>query len=327
MTSSVLYATTHAGVALPVIDVTNPAFRVAPTDAELAAMSEQYLIELARVQEIPAAFREALQRSALARALMAARDRFLGGMDTYLVKLGPDNLGADASQIDRHIAGTFPAFSARLRLQDMARMLADSLSLSIAAGPQRPVCLINIGGGPASDSWNALICLHAAHSDLLAGREITIAVMDVDDDGPAFGARAIETLCAPTAPLSGLHIEFRHFTYDWSEADRLGDVLDQLHATGAACFVSSEGALFEYGSDADIVSNLKMLNGGTAADTIVVGSVTRDGAPMRALETASRISTRPRTIEAFRSLTEEAGWVVQESLERAFTYNLRLMKA
>jgi hypothetical protein len=327
MKTGVLYAMTDDGVNLPVIDVTNPAFAVATTDAELAAMSDQYVLESTQRQEIPAPLREALQRSILGRALMAASGTFLAGMNTYLLKLGPDNLGTDANPIDRRIAGSFPAFTTRLRLQDMARLLADGLSLTAAAEPRRPVCLINIGGGPASDSWNALIYLHAEHSDLLVRREIVIAVMDLDDHGPAFGVRAIGTLRAPAEPLSGLDIGFRHFTYEWSEADRLREALDDLHATNTACAVSSEGGLFEYGSDTEIVSNLKALHAGTASDAIVVGSVTRDGGPMRASQTAHRVSTRPRTIEVFRSLAEKAGWILQHVIERPFSYNVRLVKA
>ncbi len=326
MKTGVLYAVTDDGMSLPVIDVTNPAFAVAATDAELAVMSEQFLLESAKRQEIPAPLREALQRSILGRAIMAASGTFLAGMDTYLFKLGPDNLSANATPIDRRIAESFPVFTARLRLQDMARLLADGLSLSAVVEPRRPVCLINIGGGPASDSWNALIYLHAGNPDLLVRREITIAVMDLDGDGPAFGVRAIDALCAPAAPLGDLDVRFRHFNYDWSEAVRLREFLDHLHAADTACAVSSEGGLFEYGSDPEIVENLRTLHAGTASDAIVVGSVTRDGRAVRALQTANGLSARPRTIEAFRFLVEQAGWIIQRVIERPFSYNVRLMK-
>src|SRR5712692_4870809 len=206
MTPGILFALTDDGVSLPVIDVTNPAFAVTATDAELASLSDRFVLESTERQEIPAPLRDALQRSRLGRALMAASGTFLTGMNTYLLKLGPDNLGTDANPIDRRIAASFPALMTRLRLQDMARLLADGVSLAAAAAPQRPLCLVNIGGGPAGDSWNALIHLHAEHPDLLAGREIVIAVLDLDDRGPAFGVRALETLRATGAPLCGLEI-------------------------------------------------------------------------------------------------------------------------
>jgi len=334
MKTGVLYATTDDGVNLPVIDVTNPAFAVAATDAELAAMSDQFLRESTGMREVPASLREALQSSILGRAIMTASGTFLAGMDTYLFKLGPDHLGPNVTAIDRRIAESFPAFTTRLRLQDMARLLADGLSLTAAAEARRPVCLVNVGGGPGSDSWNALIYLqaglHASNPDLLIGREITIAVMDLDDHGPAFGGRAIDTLCAPAAPLSGLDIRFRHFIYDWSrdwsQSGRLQEVLGDLHAADAACAVSSEGALFEYGSDTEIVGNLSTIHAGTASDAMVVGSVTRDGGPVRALHTTHGPSARPRTIEAFRILVEQAGWIIHQVIERPFSYNVRLVK-
>lgn len=104
-------------------------------------------------------------------------------------------------------------------------------------------------------------------------------------------------------------------------------ILDGLRARDVLCGVSSEGGLFEYGADEEIVANLEVLYAGTAADAVVVGSVTRDGGPVRASLGASRIQTRPRTMEAFSALAEKGGWVVQEVIERPFSQNVRLVKA
>ena len=87
--------------------------------------------------------------------------------------------------------------------------------------------------------------------------------------------------------------------------------LEDLHATDAARVISSEGGLFEYGSDAEIVVNLEKLHVGTAPDASIVGSVTRDGEPVRSSQTASRVAIRPRAIEAFRYLAKHAGWTVE----------------
>jgi hypothetical protein len=326
MNSDILHATTEGGEKLAIIDVTNPAFAVTVADSELAALEEQYILEAGRQQEIPAALREALRSSRLGRALMAASGTFLDGMSTYLLKVGPQNLEEDASPIDKRIAASFPAFTARLRLEDMARLLADGLAKTAAVDPRQRVCLVNIGGGPGADSWNALISLRDEVPEFLAGREIEIAVMDINEGGPAFGSRALDALRATGAPLSGLNISFRHFGYEWSCTERLRDALEELRASDAVCGISSEGALFEYGSDDEIISNLRVLHAGTARDSIVVGSVTRDGRAVRASLIANRVSTRPRTIEAFRSLAEQGGWTVQEVMERSFSYNVRLVK-
>jgi hypothetical protein len=327
MREAILYAATDDGSTLPVIDVTHPAFAVTISEAELATMSHDFVLESAQRQDVPAAVRDALQRSILGQAFMASSGGFLSGMHTYLLKVGPDNLGPDATPIDRRIAASFPALTTRLRLQDVARLLADSLRRTLAAHPGRTLCLINIAGGPAADSWNALIHLQAEHPDLLVGREVAVAVLDLDDHGPAFGGRAIAALRAFGAPLAGLDISFRHITYDWSEADALGQMLADVHAADSACAISSEGGLFEYGLDAAIIANLEQLHAGTGPDAVVVGSVTRDGEPSRSAQATNRFATRPRTIEALRCLTEAARWRLDHVLERPFSYNVRLAKS
>jgi hypothetical protein len=326
MATAILHATSADGHEIPVIDVTHPAFIVSATDAELASLSERYVLESAQRQDAAPALLEALQRSMLGRGLMAASGTFLSGMATYLLKLGPDNLGPDANPLDRAIAASFPALTTRLRLQETARMLADGLAVTLASAAGRRLCLLNIGGGPAADSWNGLIILQAEHPELLSGRDINIAVLDVDAAGPAFGASALDALRGPDGPLRMLNVRFQHIAYKWSDADRLGHILEPLHIVDDVCAVSSEGALFEYGSDAVIVANLQQLRTATASDTIVVGSVTRDDAPTRASRASTRVSTQPRTIDAFRELAAQAGWSVECVIERPFTYNVRLRR-
>jgi hypothetical protein len=326
MANDVVYAMTDDGVRMAVIDVTHPAFAVAATEAELAAMAEQYIREAGQRREIPEAMREALRNSMLGRGLISATETYLDGMSTYLLKLGPQNLGEGATLIDRRIAESLPAFATRLRLQDLVRLLAEGLRRGMAAERRRPICLLNIAGGAAADSWNVLIRLRAEHAELLDGREIVIAVLDLDEKGPAFGMRAVEALCAPAAPLDGLAVGFRHFRCDWSDMSRLRQVLDEMHASEAICGISSEGGLFEYGLDEDIVLNLKALHGATARDAMVVGSVTRDGEPVRASLAMSRFRTLPRTMENFQALAHEGGWKTQEVVERPFSYNVRLAK-
>jgi len=326
MKLGVVYAKTEEGVMLPVIDVTNPAFAASATDGELAAMTEQYVRESEERREIAPEVREALQQSMLGKALMAASGTFLDGMSTYLLKLGPENLGVEAGPMDRRIAASFPAFTARLRLADMARLLADGLAARLAGGPERNVCLVNIGGGAGADSWNALIHVQREQAEVLAGRRIVITVMDVDPRGAGFGARAIEALRGPSAALSGVEICFQYLSYDWSETERLRAALEELGGRDAVCGVSSEGGLFEYGSDEEIVANLKALYDGTAEDAFVVGSVTRAGEAVRASRGAHRVATRPRTLEEFRRLSGVGGWRVQEIVERPFSFHVRMVK-
>jgi hypothetical protein len=329
LNAQILYAANQDGIDLAVIDITNPAFRVVVTDEEIAAMADRHLIELPQQMAAMATpeFQEAVQQSQLLRSLRAASGGFLRWLPTYVMKLGPENLGAaETSPIDRRILASFPALAIRIRLQDVARLLADGVATMLEARPQRPLCFVNIAGGPASDSWNTLIVLQAERPGLLAGRDVVIAVLDLDETGPAFGARAVAALCKPGAPLSGLDIAMRHVPYGWSETSRLAQALEELHADEAACAISSEGGLFEYGTDAEVVANLRVLHAGTAADAVVVGSVTRESELMRISQKAHGILLHPRTLEAFRALVAEAGWMVERAIERPMSYQVSLAK-
>src|SRR5262249_47183539 len=152
------------------------------------------------------------------------------------------------------------------------------------------------------DSWNAVILLSRDRRIVLTGRRIVIAVLDSDTGGPAFGARAVGVLTRAGAPLSGIEIEFRHFPYDWRKPRALEPALAGLDAARARCGFSSEGGLFEYGSDDEISANLAALRAGTPADAVVAGSVTRDDEPARIAQAAGHAATRMRTLPVFQAL-------------------------
>jgi hypothetical protein len=59
MARDIVYAKSEEGGDLAVIDVTNPAFTLAPSEAELGSMAEQYIREAGRREEMPEALREA----------------------------------------------------------------------------------------------------------------------------------------------------------------------------------------------------------------------------------------------------------------------------
>lgn len=335
----VCYATSDDGLELPVIDVGHPAFAVTVTDEELTAMAAQFIEEAQRQAHLPpesqqAMLREAFKGSRLGQALMGAAGGFLDGITTYLLKLGPEHLGTCEWSVpmDQRIAASFPAFGARLRLQDMAQLLADGIlaasSASPDAGAARPLWFLNIAGGPAADSWNTLLRLHRADPAWLAARRIIIAVLDPDERGAAFGARAVAALTSAVGPLAGLDVDFRRISYDWRETDALPRILDQLRDAGASanpiCAISSEGGLFEYGSDEEIVANLATLRAIVPRDAIIAGSVTRDDGPSRIAQGASRVAVHPRTLDAFRALVERGGWTLDHVIQGPFSFNVRL---
>ena len=330
--TGVFYALSVDGVELPIIDVTHPAFAVSLSAEEQRARVEKFLRESQPFDKVPPFLRRPLLRfllrgSLLGRAMSATGSSYLSGMNTYLFKLGPDNLHlAGANAIDRKIAESLPAFAMRLRVCDIARLLAGSARAALQGAPaERPLHLLNIAGGPAIDSLNALILLRREQPDLLAGRHVEVIVLDLDTQGPEFGARALATLRGPSAPLAGLDAHFRRVHYDWSNPTDLVPVLEEARAVHAVTLASSEGGLFEYGSDADIVANLGTLRVGTGENFALVGSVTRADAPMQRLRNSSRVPTRPRGLTVFSELIEPTGFRVEGAIERPFSDHVVLV--
>ncbi len=326
MKPGILYATTDDGTTLPIIDVTNPAFMLTISDSDLAEKTAQFVADAPRRAQMSPEILEALKQSTLGKGLMAASGSFLTGLNTYRFKLGPNQFRED-EMIDRAIASSAPALAIRLRLQDMARFLADGLARILPDHPDQPMTFVNIAGGPAPDTWNALIHLQNTHAQLLAGRAIHVAVLDLDHQGPSFGRRALEALCSAEAPLCGLNIQHQHITYDWSHTERMAEILASLDVNDSACAISSEGGLFEYGSDQQIVANLRQLRAATPSDAFIAGTVTRDSDVIQAAHGGSTIKTIPRTLDAFRELTSAAGWRIQRVIERPMSYNLSMTKA
>ncbi len=157
------------------------------------------------------------------------------------------------------------------------------------------------------------------------GRAIFVHALDMDEAGPSFGRRALAALQSVGAGLEGLDITFQHVRYDWSEVSVLRELLDSFEGSPIVA-ASSEGALFEYGSDEEISANLHVLREGTPANTIIAGSLTRADATGRLLNTASSAALRLRPLDTFTGLIEQAGWEVDEIISRPISHNVRLKK-
>jgi hypothetical protein len=319
----VCYALTADGVELPVIDITHPAFAEKASQQELAVLSEDFL----HFQKFPAFFRRFFSRRSLVmRGMDAASGAFLGGMTTYLGKLGPTMLGRGyAGLIDRKVAGGIGSVSFRLRLQDMARLIADELAPVLAAKRERTIHLLNIGGGPAMDSLNALLLIQKEHPPWLNGRRISIHVLDLDGTGPSFGSRSVAVLLAEGAPLHGLEITFEHIVYDWSHVADLEKIVGGINATDVL-IGSSEGGLFEYGPNEIIAENLKVIRASTPADFVLVGSILRDEPIPRLLQATSKMSVRTFTLGDFSTLIGSAGWVINRTSESNPLYQVVSLK-
>jgi len=312
-----LRAPTRDGVMLPVIDVTDPRFAVPDDPDSLQSLFARSSEEERRNRSLPTFFmrfllRRAAKRSLLVRALFGGGDTsFLDGLSTYVMKLGADHLPPPYdSPMDRRIGASAHLILLRLRTQQVAHLLADDVAPALAQTPDAPLHLVNIAGGPAIDSMNALILLRQRGGDL-ARRPIVIHVLDRDDAGPFFGRNALAALMQDGAPLAGLAVTFDHRPYDWNDPAALAALLRELDAAGAIIAASSEGGLFEYGSDDAIVANLQVLRAGNVR--AVAGSVTSGDERRRRLVTASRFKLIPRGLEGFAPLAQRGGWRIARS--------------
>ncbi len=327
-----VYAVSDEGLELPVIDVTHPAFALNVSQSELDRELQAHMREIEQRAKVPHFVQNLMlgfmmRRSRIMRALMGLDGGFLAGMDTYLLKLGPANMDRRyTSGVDRQISASLPGLSMRLRLQNVACLLADGLQPILEAAPTSPLHLLNIGGGPAMDSLNALIILQKQHADLLARRPIFVHSLDLDESGPHFGARALQALQADGAALHELGISFEHVRYDWTDTAPLAALLASIRDKPIIAG-SSEGALFEYASDEVLAANLQALHGGTPADCLVAGSVTRADTTGRLLNSSSRAGLQLRGIDGFVALAQAAGWRVAQRVDRPSGHDVRLTKA
>jgi hypothetical protein len=303
------------GLLLPVIDVTHPRFALLDDAASNAALFSAYLEAERQQARIPQFVTRVLlslaaRNSLLLRALLHSDTGFLDGLMTYVMKLGADNLPPPFnSKVDRRVAATPHVISMRLRLQQCAELLADGLQQALLDAPSAPLHFINIGGGTAIDSLNALLLLQHRAAYLLA-RPIRITVFDLDRDGPIFGAHAAAALTGDGRALSGLDLHFRHEPYDWNQVAPLAEAVHGATAGDTLLAVSSEGGLFEYGSDAAIVANLSALSSGHPRAALVVGSVTRPDPALRGRIAGGKFKLIPRGVDGFAPLASRGGFVV-----------------
>jgi len=313
-----LTAKTREGYDLPVIDLTDPRFAVPDDPAAARALHDAFVADERSRRFIPQfimrmLLRSAARRSRLVRAVFAPQGGFLDGISTYVMKLGPDNLVPPFdSPMDRRVAASPHVGLLRLRMQQVARLLVGALVEHLRTDAAAPLDLINIGGGPALDSLNALILLALDHPELLE-RRITVHVLDSDQDGPFFGANALAALSTPGRPLHGRDIAWRHAPYDWNTTAPLAELVRTVTSAGAIVAASSEGALFEYGSDEAIVANLVALGAGGSGARIVAGSVTRPDEVRRRMIAQTGFHLVPRGLAGFAPLAARAGFAIARS--------------
>jgi hypothetical protein len=326
------FARTREGFDLPVIDITSPRFRVPDDPPTIERLRDAFIAQERRRRLIPKfvmrlMLQAAARKSRLVHALFHSRQGFLDSISTYVLKLGADNLVPPYdSSVDRRLASSPHILLVRLRMQQIAHLMAGALADDLAAAaPAAPLSLINIGGGPALDSINALMVLRHARPDLL-NRQIAIEVLDSSADGAFFGANALAALQAEQGPLAGLDIRMQHHDYDWDQSAPLESLVGTRVSAGTVLAASSEGALFEYGSDRAIIANLKALHADRAGARFIAGSVTSADETRRQLIAETLFKLKPRGVEGFTPLAVAAGFRIVK-VEPAFLSEQVLLRA
>lgn len=326
--SGIFYATTVEGAQLPIIDVTHTVFTVDDSPQAVEALRKLYIASESRWRPnfVGRFFmRLFAKKSLLLRSLVQPDAPFLSGLSTYVMKLGDENLVPPFNtELDRKVAASPPARAIRIRLQQTARMLADALEPEFGKAPGSPLDLINIGGGPAIDSVNALLLLQQRSPQLLL-RPIVIHIFDLDTAGPAFGQQALAQLMTPGAPLSGLDLQISRASYNWNDAAPLRALVQQLRERQGIIAASSEGALFEYGNDGAVVANLKALREGGEALKVIAGSVTRSDDLTRKMYAHGAIKLVHRGLDRFADLAKQGGFDLVHS-EPALTSDQVLLR-
>jgi hypothetical protein len=272
------YARDEGGRELPVIDVSHPAFALDPSEVEIQARVDDAIAQMAKREKSSSfaqrlVFKVLAKRSVLAGSLSLGPNTFVGGMPTYRLKLGPGNLDPRwATPIDFSFADALPCYSARLRLRDTATLLSEALVESLGRAPRKALHLVNVAGGAAADSLNALILARRSCPGLLEERPIRIHLLDLDEDGASFAGRALSALTEPGGALCGLDVRLSWTPYDWKDPCALRELGAAIGEEGSACALSSEGGLFEYGSDEVIEANLSAFAAGFASGVAVSGA-------------------------------------------------------
>lgn len=234
---AIVFATTADGLRLSVIEVTDPAFAVPDDPASLAARGDAFLDWDRRNRRMPRIvtrllMRLAARRSLLLRKMLASDNEYLDSISTYMLKLGADHLppGFDGP-VDRKVAAAPHVMLIRLRMQQIARLMAEALLPRLADAPDATLHLVNIRERTGARQYQRMIMLARTPATLIH-RPTAIHVFDAQPDGPTFGARAP---CAHRArgAAAWARVQFQHHGYDWNDTAPLARLLASLAARGA----------------------------------------------------------------------------------------------
>jgi hypothetical protein len=320
------YAFTPNGIELPVLDITHPCF-VSCTDTETLKKLLPYVEKNAEENadkfiKLPAFIKRFFINHSFAVAELLqveSQNEFASGITTIMMKLGPKLIGKGKKRfLDRQMNKGFGALVIRMRARDISKCQAEALMPLLLKSPRNDLCFINIAGGAASDSINALFLIQNTDPALLKNRKIEINILDIDSFGPSFAERSITALKAPGRRFHELNISFRYIHYDWNYTDKLKELLAERKEWLQIC--SSEGGLFEYCSDEVIMQNLEALYNHSNDNIVIAGTLlhdveTIDGGMLAALKISTKFKPRLLGIEGLKRMTEHKNWKIGNIIE------------
>ncbi len=271
--------------------------------------------------KMPAFFKNFLaKRSYIMAGLMLkdTDDTFLSGMSTLMMKLGHGLIGSGRNFFfDRLGSKSFGAVTLRMRVRDICKLQSETLVPQLMKTQGKNLCFVNIAGGTASDSINTLITIQEKDPSLLKDRKIEINVLDVDTFGPGFAYRCIESLKAHGGYFHDLNISFKYINYNWNNPTKLTELLLDRKEWLKIC--SSEGGLFEYGTDEEIIQNLNTLYDNSQDDMKIVGSLIRDintvDPGILAAMKITNIKARLLGKDGLKNTLEKTKWIIDSVME------------
>ena len=319
------YAFTENGVELPVLDITHPLFISSIDEVKLKEMlkkAEKNAEETAeKFNNMPALITKFLTNHSFTMSELLQHkgdNAFLSGVSTLMLKLGPGLIGKGRKRfLDRLASRGIGGIVLRMRVRDLSKCQAKALIPILRKSPDKNLCMINIAGGAASDTINALFLILHEDPLLLKNRKIEIYVLDIDSFGPAFAAECISVLKSPDGQFNDIDISLMHVQYDWNNTLLLNKLLSERKEWLLAC--SSEGGLFEYCSDEVIDKNLDTIYNNSTSEIIITGSLLHeienvDAGIIASLKISTNIKPKFLGLEGLKNICGKY-WTIESIIE------------
>lgn len=319
----ILYSVFDKEKQLPVLDITHPLFKASIDEQAYHLNCVQSARSIETLKKMPGFIRGIFAR------ISNVDDSYLSGMRTLLYKLGPHlSRGIKLSLRDKWAVRQTSFMGLRIRLRDLCRCQSGLLLPLLKQFPGRNLCFFNIAGGSAADSINTLILIQESDPELLKGRTIEINVLDLDALGPEFAKRCVDALKQPGERFHGLDLTLHTIHYDWCEPETL--VKMSMERQGWIQLCSSEGGLFEYGSDSAIIESLNRFYINSPPDARITGSLIfgRDHINRGYLGFTELIGVQIRYLglEGLQRILAQTSWALEEQHEIESIYILFSLK-